>query len=240
MSQSSTSDAVENFSSVQQELRTNEFNYRPVPVVAPVTLFLGVFSVISLFTLVGVGISLLGVVLGVLCLLKIRQSNGELGGKLPGTVGLVLSVLFLISGSSLHAYTFATEVPEGYRRIHFGPDISQKGFVRTNGVGDVHPDLKSLTGKKIFIKGYMYPEKNTTHLSNFVLVKDNQQCCFGGQPKLTDMILVEMEDGKTANYRPGLVSVAGVFHVQPGQGTAGLQPVFQIEDARCERSKTSF
>lgn len=218
-----------------------EFNYRPVPVLAPVSLFLGICSFLSVLTLLGVGIAMFGTVLGAVCLWRIRQSAGELSGKSLALIGFLLSLLFLVSGSSLHAYTIATEVPEGFRRVNFYHDVSKKGFVYATGVSDFHPDVKALDDEKIFIKGYMYPTRQTQNLTSFLLVKDNEKCCFGGQPSLTDMILVEMQDGKTVDFSPGLVSVAGIFHTQrAAEGPADLSPVYAINGIFCEPARTAF
>lgn len=60
----------------------------------------------------------------------------------------------------------------------------------------------------------MYPSRQREGLKEFVLVKDTGDCCFGKQPKLSDMIVVHMKDGQTVNYREQqLVSVAGVFRI---------------------------
>ena len=219
----------------------NEFNYRPVPVLAPVSLFLGVCAILSLFSLLGVAIGLLGSILGALCLRQIRRAEGGLSGKPLALIGFLLSLGFFVSGSTLHAYTIATEVPEGYRRVNFTFDISKKGFVTTNGVGDFHPEVKALNNEKIFVKGYMYPTGQTEDLTSFLLVKDNQQCCFGGQPALTDMIYVEMQDGKTVNYSQSLMAVAGVFRTQnAAEGPANLTPVYGMDAVFCEHAKSGY
>lgn len=222
--------------------RFEEFQYKPVPVLAPVTFALGVLASIGLLGVVGLPIGLLGIILGVICLWKIRRSQGELGGKLVTWTGLLLSMLFLVSGTSLHAYTFATEVPEGHRRVNFYRDISKKGFAVVNGKSDFHPDVKELDKQPIFVKGYMYPTQQTHNLSSFTLVKDSGECCFGGQPAVTDMIVVQMQDGKTVNYKEGLVSVAGVFHCKPTKGLKEINqnPVYLLDGTMMESSRTQF
>ncbi len=218
----------------------NEFDYRPVAVLAPVSLFLGLASSLILFGLIGAAVCILGIVTGSICLWQIRRSCGELGGRTLGRIGLGLSVLFLVSGSALHAYTFATEVPEGYQRVSFNNDIAKKGFVVQNGVAGLHPDVQQLEEKKVFLKGYMYPTGEEEGITAFILCKDNLECCFGGQPKLTDMILVELQDGQTIDYTQSLVAVAGVFRTNPASGVAGQNPVYQIDGVQAGRAKTSF
>lgn len=218
--------------------RSKEFNYRPVPVLAPVSLVLGICSAIALLTAFGVVIGLFGAILGGLCLLKIRRADGELGGGVLSTLGLTLSGLFLIGGVGLQSYGYATEVPEGYLRVSFPDDISQKQFVVKNGRQTLHPDVEPLVDHKIFLKGYMWNRGKETGLTSFVLLKDNGKCCFGGNPAAWDMILVEMQPGKTVDYRAGLVSVGGVLRADPNavEGAA----VYRIEGTHFERARTSF
>lgn len=222
--------------------RFDDFNYRPVPIMAPITFALGVLSAIGLAGIVGLAFGVMGVIVGFICLIRIRRAQGELGGRLVTWLGLLLSALFLVSGTTLHAYTFATEMPEGYQRVNFYRDISKKGFVAVKGKSDFHPEVKVLDEKPVFIKGYMYPTKQTEKLSSFLLVKDSGDCCFGGQPAVTDMIMVNMQGGKTVNYKEGLISVAGTFHCRPVTGLAevGQSPVYVLDGTMAERSRTQF
>lgn len=216
-----------------------EFDYRPLPVLAPVTLVAGLLSTLALLSLFGVLIGLVGVMLGIGTLWKIR--GGEFGGRRMTWTGLLLSLGFFVFGIGWHTYLVATEVPEGYRRINFSRDISAKELqYRRKGEFDVHADVKALDGQKIFLKGYIYPTNRTEDLPSFLLVKDNRQCCFGGQPEVTDMILVQMQDGQTIDYLKGLVSVAGVFRVEPARGPEGLTPLYRLEGTHFEQARTSF
>ena len=62
------------------EFSSGEFNYRPVPILAPVSMFFGVCSLIAFVAnVVGAIIGLFGIVTGIVCLLVIRRANGELG-----------------------------------------------------------------------------------------------------------------------------------------------------------------
>jgi hypothetical protein len=219
-----------------------EFSYRPVPLLAPITFALGILGSIGLMGVFGLVFGLAGMIAGVLCLWKIRRAQGELGGKLVTWTGVVLSTLFLFGGTALHAYTFATEIPEGFQRVNFYRDISKKGFALVNGKSDFHPEVKAFDGQPIFIKGYMYPTKQTDKLGTFLLVKDSGDCCFGGQPAVTDMIVVNMQGGKTVNYKEGLVSVAGTFHCQPVRGIAEINqnPVYVLDGTMMESARTRF
>ena len=51
-------------------------------------------------------------------------------------------------------------------------------------------------------------------IKQFVLVRDNQECCFGPGAALYDCILVEMKPGKTAEYSDSPVAVEGTFDIR--------------------------
>ena len=65
------------------------------------------------------------------------------------------------------------------------------------------------------------------------------ECCFGGTPKATDMIVVEVKPGMRVDERTGMVSVAGVFHTHADAGAAGLNPVYKLECSFFSVAKTS-
>lgn len=218
----------------------DEFSYKPVPPTAVVGLALGLFSFIALFGVIGLGIAVFGIVVSLISLLNISRSGGELGGKMVARAGVALSTFFLVTGVCYQSYVYANEVPEGYRRINFASDISSKNFVQKDGVTSVNPDVLKMDKQKVFLKGYMYPTRQTEDLQAFVLVKDNQQCCFGGQPDVKDMILVEMQGKKRADFYAGLVSVAGEFIAEAPSQAGELRPVYQLKGTHFEQARTAY
>lgn len=190
-----------------------EFQYQPVPPLAPITLFLGLCSVAGFLGLPAMGIGIIGILCGSLGLWQIRRADGALGGKWLTRIGLALSLLLTVGAGALHAYVYATEVPEGHQRLSFAW-LSQREPKLSESDIEVPPEVHDLNDKPVFIKGYMYPTRVREGLSEFVLVKDNGDCCFGKQPKLSDMIVVHMQEGQTVNFREAqLVSVAGTFKI---------------------------
>ncbi len=73
--------------------------------------------------------------------------------------------------------------------------------------------VKELHGKVIRIRGWILPSSvfQQRGIKNFVLVRDNMECCFGPGAALHDSILVEMEEGKTADFTTRPVIVEGLF-----------------------------
>jgi hypothetical protein len=224
----------------QFDSAANTFDYRPVPVAAPVTLFLAFCSFLGFFTIVGLGLGAFGTLLGAICLFRIWQSHGALGGKWIAGTGCLLSFVILVGGIGWPWSKFATEVPPGFERGNFTRDLSRKGFAIAKGKQTLHPDVAALEGKEIFVKGYMYPERTTQNLTTFLLVKDNEVCCFGGQPQLNDMIMIKMKDGQKVDHHSGLVAVGGVFHAAKTPSPAGYDAVYTLEAIHFEGARTSF
>jgi len=217
-----------------------ELQYRPVPVSAVVGCVLGVLSAISFFGITGSVVAIMGILVSGYSLIRILASRGDLGGKVPATIGLGLSILFLGSGAAFQAYLYKSELPAGFQRISFTDDISRKGFVNVNGQPALHPDVAELVGKKIFVKGFMYPVNEMHGLTGFLLVKDSGTCCFGGDPKPFDMIGVQMEPGKTVDFYRGKVAVGGELELNPEYTGQKLDPIYLMKGLSFAKSKTDL
>ena len=73
------------------------------------------------------------------------------------------------------------------------------------------PKVEDLFGKRIRIRGYIFPTLKKRGLKQFVLVRDNLECCFGPGAALFDCILVSMHPGQTAEFSTRPVAVEGTF-----------------------------
>lgn len=101
-------------------------------------------------------------------------------------------------------------------------------------VVDMFPDwLKGLDGKRIRIRGFMYPQF-TTRLTGFVLTRDTGVCCFGPNPKVYYLIAVKLTEGTSVDYIPGRpFDVEGTFHIQPvDDGEGNWLQMYSISDAK--------
>ena len=222
------------------------FDYQPVPISVPIALFFSISGLFALLTFAGLPIALIGLFLSAWCLVKIHRSVGEYGGKWLATTALTLSLVSFVGGSVLQSVAYATEVPEGHLRLNFTEDIARKGLVIDQHGISAPPEVAALDGKKIFLKGYMFPMRLKEGLPAFVFCRDSGDCCFGGQPKTEDMIYVRMAEGQTANFSPGLVSVAGTFRLRRDQsGDLATvseigQPIYEMTATLVEPSRSSF
>jgi hypothetical protein len=115
----------------------------------------------------------------------------------------------------------AAAAPSAPRDISFD-DIKldmQKGDPFTR---DVLPSrVTTLERTRVRIRGYILPSFQQTGLTQFVLVRDNMECCFGPGALLHDCIVVRMIPGKTANFSIRPVAVAGTFRVEELRGPDG-------------------
>jgi hypothetical protein len=87
---------------------------------------------------------------------------------------------------------------------------------------DLLPDrVTALENGRVRIRGYILPSFQQTGLTQFVLVRDNLECCFGPGAALHDCMVVRMLPGKTADFSIRPVAVTGRFRVEELRGPDG-------------------
>jgi uncharacterized membrane protein len=219
----------------------NEFSYKPVPPLAPVSLVIGLISFAALVTELILPLTIIGIVIGLITLRQIRGASDVYSGGWIARAGLALCVGCLFSGVAVHTYAYTHEVPDGYTRLSFTRDISKPGFVFRDGRNDFPEEIKALDGSKVFLKGYMYPTNQYVGLQEFILCKDSGDCCFGGNPEITDMIQVTIPKGGTpVNFYPGLVSIAGTLKLHDPNRAGELNPCYEIEATHADIAKSMY
>jgi hypothetical protein len=185
-----------------------EFPYRSVSRAAIASL---VFLVLSLPGLLEtfaplLTLALLGIAAALVGLRTIRRYPDEYSGHQLAAFGLFACLVIFFGGVALHTYIYLTEVPEGYERVQFyklqqAPDLP-------DGPTQVAVDIN---GKQVFIKGYIHPSSGGGMLRQFILVPDLGTCCFGGQPRSSDMIEVTLLGGQTVKAGMTRRKLAGKF-----------------------------
>lgn len=198
--------------------------YRALSSLAVAGAVLGVVGLLALLDWFLALIPLVGIVVSLLALRRIRTSDGELTGRPAALTGLVLNLLLLPGALGLHTYVYLTEVPPGYQRVSYSelqPDDS-------NPVLPPAP-AAALEGRQIFIKGYILPGAQDVNLTHFILVRDNGACCFGAaEPKLTDKIEVRLTGELSLDYTTRQVKLAGTFHVEPAHVDGGRAVIYHL------------
>ncbi|TWT85291.1 hypothetical protein Pla123a_00980 [Posidoniimonas polymericola] len=171
------------------------------------------------------GVPLIGLGVSWIAFRSIRANSDVYTGEKLAKMGLAFSLVALITGTAYGGYFFATEVPEGYSPISFeemkpSEDDELAGRPIPTEIGE---HIKS--GDPIFIKGYMRPDSAKFQKGNkeFLLVRDNNQCCFGDASKVMyfDQIMVNLTGDHTADQNLGLYRVGGRLSVRLGNLSQG-------------------
>lgn len=73
--------------------------------------------------------------------------------------------------------------------------------------------IRELDGKTVKLSGFILPSTlfRETDIEEFVLVRDNQECCFGPGAALYDCVVVNMVGGAKTNFTTRPVTVSGKF-----------------------------
>jgi len=151
-----------------------------------------------------------GLLLGYSGYRSIKRYPDEYTGLNLARLGMALCSLLFVGAIAFHVVVYATELPSpDHIRVSFSelqPDDNSGMLISKRAV--------DLRGKKVFIKGYMHPGvAGMGKVDQFVLVPDMGTCCFGGQPKMTDMIMVRTTPEARAAYAPRLLRVGGEFGI---------------------------
>ena len=185
-------------------------SYRAISKGAVLAMILAMLSLPALIFPTLLLLPLLGLASGVLAIRNIRRYREELSGRVVAILGVVSCAALLLGGIARHSYVYATEVPEGYLRISFSqlqPDKRHPELL-------VSADARELDGRLIFVKGYIHPGVSALgEIHQFVLVPDMKTCCFGGQPKMSDMIEVTLTSEQGVRYTQLKRKITGVFRV---------------------------
>jgi hypothetical protein len=203
--------------------------YRAVSLSAVSTCVLAIVSLPALVFASLLVLPAIGLAVGLYSLAKVSRRRDEFVGLNLARAGVALCAVVLVAGSSYSVYVYATEVPTGYLRISFDELQPDKQHPEL----PIPPAALELDGKRVFVKGYVHPGvERRTGIKQFVLVPDMKTCCFGGQPKLTDMIEVTLQDPQRIDYSFARRGLAGVLRVTPyKKQVAKLDGVYYQLDA---------
>lgn len=200
-----------------------DVDYRSLHTPALVSVVLGIASIMALLmsgtsidaTLVMCTIPLVGLFVGIRAWLSIKREPQVWTGLKFAMVGTCLSGFFLLASPLAAMYVYATEVPEGYERLTF-TEMKPDEKEAAKGI-PIPADIMAMDGKHVFIKGYMRPSSQSFGLDNFLLVRDNNQCCFGdlSQVKYYDQVQVLLQGNRKADYSRGIFRMGGILKIDP-------------------------
>jgi hypothetical protein len=74
-------------------------------------------------------------------------------------------------------------------------------------------EIRALDGKEVKLRGYILPSTlfRETNIDEFVLVRDNQECCFGPGAALFDCVVVNLVGKVRTDFTTRPVTVTGKF-----------------------------
>ena len=182
--------------------------YRSVSKAAIASCVFAVLGLASFLSTAFVILPLLGIGFGFVALATIRRMPDEFLGIHAARIALVTSGLLFLGSVSFHSYVYATEVPDGYDRISFWD-------LRDNKRTPIPFSEKAmkLDGKKVFLKGYVRPGAKRTNLKDFIMVGDFGDCCFGGNPDITEIVEINISSDDRVDHSYSLRKIGGVFRL---------------------------
>lgn len=121
---------------------------------------------------------------------------------------------------------FKSEGPQKALRVNYD-DLDLLKILNMDPVTPDAPSLfpewlTGLDGQRIRIRGFMMPTFESSGLERFVLARDTGLCCFGRNPKVYDLIAVELKAGTTCDY----------IHLRAFDVIGTLRIDMQVEDGK--------
>ena len=92
--------------------------------------------------------------------------------------------------------------------------------------------INDFEGKRIKIRGYIRPSFKQTGIEKFILVRDNQECCFGPGAMIYDCMIVGMKKGTATEFTTRPITVEGDFYLKELEGPDGkLWAIYRLRNA---------
>jgi hypothetical protein len=171
------------------------------------------------------------------------QLQSATAGGIGGTVGGGAAVSSLGDSSTL-----ASATPPVPPELVMGPDrrphptpkpgeimemsIKELGnfeFDAETGSTPIPPDVQSLNGSTIRLRGFMIPMDQAESISQFALVPSLFACCYGQPPQIQHTIVVNCPKGKAVSYYPDEIVVQGKLTVQEKKDDGFIVSLFEVE-----------
>jgi len=102
-----------------------------------------------------------------------------------------------------------------FDHIKFDMEVGEK-FERSMLPGRI----EELSGQRVRLRGFILPGFQQRDIKQFVLVRDNMECCFGPGAALYDCVLVEMQ-GRGVDFTVRPVTVEGIFDIDEYKSAEG-------------------
>lgn len=94
-------------------------------------------------------------------------------------------------------------------------------------------EIKKLDGTKVCIPAYMLPLRfEDDGVVEFLGMANTNSCCYGGEPRLTEIILVTMKQGTAKSMMDAPLLLFGTLRVEPVVTDGFVTAVYAME---CDR-----
>ena len=200
------------FSSIPNATQTeSRAEYRAVNPWAVASALLGVLSVTAALHRFFIFIPLAGVIVGWSALRQLRQFGDAQTGVMLARIGIGASMFFGLGGM-IFLHFVMSDVPYGYKEIAFEDLQPNPGEAVSRYALELQPTMRD--DRRVFIRGFIYPGRQTQDIKDFVLVPTLGHCsfCFT-QLRPTDFVRVKLASDLTVDYRSTEIAVGGRLHV---------------------------
>jgi hypothetical protein len=138
------------------------------------------------------------------------ESRG--GGIMAETSPTATAVDGAGASDAVATATTAARRPASNRPLLISFDTLQPDRYAQPVTGQFPRQIEDLRGKRVRIRGYMLPAFQQTGILEFVLVRDNMQCCFGAIVNPFDCVVIHMDHA--IDYEIDPVTVEGDFGIE--------------------------
>ena len=143
----------------------------------------------------------------------------------PKTKKILLVLSALVLCGSLATSCFAATKNISFDDIKF--KMKKGGKFKRSMLSE---GIEDLSGRVVSIRGYILPSFRSKGIKQFVLVRDNLECCFGPGAALFDCIIVEMQAGQSVDFTVRPVTVEGRFRIREFKGPDGKHlAIYRLE-----------
>lgn len=183
--------------------------YRAVSVLAVIAFIFSLFTPLMLLSNWFIIFPLVGALCGIFGLYNILSCPFDYTGRGFALVGIIFSFVLGITAAGWGVWHYYFSIPYGYTLIHFEelrPDEKNRIPAHILKIAEEE--------RKVFIKGYMYPDRQLQGIQDFMMVRTKDDCKFCSPMKNPfDMIGVHCLGELRARFRAKPVYVGGTLYI---------------------------
>lgn len=96
--------------------------------------------------------------------------------------------------------------------------------------------IEALSGQPVIVRGWILPTSTfqLKGIKQFVLVRDNQECCFGPGAALYDSIQVEFDPGKSVDFTTRPIAVEGTFSIREFKLDGKIYSIYHLQAVKAK------